>query len=472
MVFSSNIFLFLFFPLVFIGYFLVPKPLKNPFLLAFSLVFYGWGEPRFVFVMVASILLNFAFALLIDKYRKNKAATKALLALTVAVNLGLLSIFKYLNFIIENLNFFGANLPQTNIALPIGISFFTFQAMSYVIDVYRGDVLASRRPQDIGLYVAFFPQLIAGPIVRYQTVEKEIAKRKTSLNDIGEGFRRFVLGLGKKVVLANNMAIVADAAFANVQGLSVVLAWLGVLAYALQIYYDFSGYSDMAIGLGRMFGFHFLENFNYPYIAKTISEFWRRWHMSLGQWFRDYVYFPLGGSRVNGVFRLLFNLFLVWFLTGLWHGASWNFVLWGMLFFVFIALEKLLGFAFKTAPPVLKWLYRILTLLVILLGWVLFRSANIPAALAYAGKMFALGGAPFINNAAVLHLREQGAYIFAALVFCAPVVPALRQFLAKKSQPLYRLGQVLLPFAYFGLFLFSVSLIIMGAHNPFIYFNF
>ena len=472
MVFSSNIFLFLFFPVVFIGYFLMPKPLKNTFLLVMSLFFYGWGEPRFVFVMMVSILLNFTFAWLIEKSRQRPGRAKALLAASVVVNLGLLSVFKYLDFFISNLNALGASLPLPHIALPIGISFFTFQAMSYVIDVYRGTVSASRRPQDIALYISFFPQLIAGPIVRYQTIEKEIHHRKTTLDDVGEGFRRFVLGLGKKVILANNMALVADAAFSNVEGLSVSMAWMGVLAYALQIYYDFSGYSDMAIGLGRLFGFHFLENFNYPYVSKSITEFWRRWHMSLGQWFRDYVYFPLGGSRVKSRVRLVFNLFVVWFLTGLWHGASWNFVLWGLLFFVFIAFEKLTDFPRRIEGTAMAQVYRVVALLVVLAGWVLFRSPGIPAALAYAGKLLGAGGAALVDSQALLNLREHGWYLLAAAVFSVPVVPAVRRLVAQKSRSLLRVGQVLLPVAYFGIFIFAVSYLVMGAHNPFIYFNF
>lgn len=472
MVFSSNIFLFFFFPIVFFGYFIMPKFLKNTFLLIMSLFFYGWGEPKFVFVMVGSILLNYLFAIGIDKARGRGRLPQFLLAADVAVNLGLLSVFKYLDFFIGNLNMLGANLPLAHIALPIGISFFTFQAMSYVIDVYRGTVAANYRPQDIGLYISFFPQLIAGPIVRYKTIEEEIHKRKTTLDDVGEGFRRFVLGLGKKVILANNMALVADAAFANGEGLSVSMAWMGVLAYAFQIYYDFSGYSDMAIGLGRLFGFHFLENFDYPYVSKSISEFWRRWHMSLGQWFRDYVYFPLGGSRVKSWARLVFNLFVVWFLTGLWHGASWNFVLWGLLFFVFIAFEKLTSFPKHIEGTAMAQVYRVITLLVVLVSWVLFRSPDIPTALAYAGKMLGAGGAPFVDGQTLLNLREHGWYLLASAVFSVPVVPAVRRLVAQKSQGLLRLGQALLPVAYFGIFVFAVSYLVMGAHNPFIYFNF
>lgn len=471
MVFSSNIFLFLFFPVVFIGYFILPRVLKNVFLLLASLFFYAWGEPRFVFVMMASILLNFAFALLINRARGG--AAKVFLALAAGVNLGLLAVFKYLDFIIANLGrLLGLALPAAGIALPIGISFFTFQAMSYVIDVYRGTVKASRRPQDVGLYISFFPQLIAGPIVRYRDIEKEIARRSVSADDIGEGMRRFVLGLAKKVILANNLAKVADAAFGAGQGLSAGLAWLGVLAYAFQIYYDFSGYSDMAIGLGRMFGFHFLENFNYPYISKSITEFWRRWHISLGQWFRDYLYFPLGGSRVGSKLRLVANLFVVWLLTGLWHGASWNFVLWGLLFFVFISLEKLTGFPQRRGAALPALLYRLLCLFVILTGWVFFRAQGIAAALAYLGQMFGAGGAALWDNQAAFHLREYAAFFFAAFVFSAPVVPALRGWAAKKSRLLYRAGQVLAPAAYFGIFLLAVSYLVMGAHNPFIYFNF
>ena len=348
MLFSSLEFLIAFLPIVLFGYFVLFRrwrPAQNVFLLLASLVFYAWGEPKFVFVLIGSILLNWLMGLLADKHRGRKALARAWIALDVTGNLGLLFIFKYLMFTLNNVNsLFGTALPVPTIALPIGISFFTFQAMSYVIDVYRGDGQVQKNPLYVGLYIALFPQLIAGPIVRYQTVADEIRNRKETWADFAEGVQRFMVGFLKKVLLANTMAIIADGVFDSKTPVCAAASALGLIAYTLQIYYDFGGYSDMGIGLGRMFGFHFLENFNYPYISTSITEFWRRWHISLGTWFRDYVYIPLGGSRVKKP-RLVFNLFVVWMLTGIWHGANWTFVTWGFLYFVLLTFEKLTGFA-------------------------------------------------------------------------------------------------------------------------------
>lgn len=334
MLFSSNLFLFLFLPCVILGYYLLGKRFRNLFLLMASLVFYAWGTGKFVLVMIGSILFNYLMALIIDALDKPKLRRLCLI-LAVAGNLSVLFVYKYLDFFIANLNLLGFQLPLPSITLPLGISFFTFQAMSYTTDVYRGTAKVQKKPQNIGLYVSFFPQLVAGPIVRYQTIADQIDSRQETFDDFADGVKRFIAGFAKKIILSNNMALVADAVFAVPDSeRSVLYAWMGAFAYAFQILFDFSGYSDMAIGLGKLFGFHFLENFDYPYISSSISEFWRRWHMSLGQWFRDYVYFPLGGSRVKTKGRLVFNLFVVWSLTGIWHGASWNFVVWGLMYFV------------------------------------------------------------------------------------------------------------------------------------------
>ena len=322
MLFSSVEFIFIFLPIVIFVYYVLlrkSRTLQNIFLTFSSLLFYAWGEPKFVIVMIISILINWYLAIRVDKKRENKKSIKLLLCMTIIINLSILFIFKYLMFTLTNINnIFGSNLSVPNITLPIGISFFTFQAISYVIDVYRKNGEVQKNPLNVALYIAFFPQLIAGPIVRYETIAKQIKSRQETFDDFASGVCRFMVGLGKKVLLSNTLAIVADNAFNmnSINELSVLMAWLGAIAYTFQIYYDFSGYSDMAIGLGKMFGFSFLENFNYPYISKSISEFWRRWHISLGSWFRDYVYFPLGGSRVDTKKRLLFNLFVVWFLRG------------------------------------------------------------------------------------------------------------------------------------------------------------
>lgn len=331
MLFSSVVFIYLFLPIVLFGYYIVFKKsrkLQNIFLLISSLFFYAWGEAVFVIVMISSIMINWLLGYLVNKYKSDNKKCRLIIAVTVVLNLSVMFIFKYLMFTVQSINSaFGSSFFVPNIILPIGISFFTFQAMSYVFDVHKGHGEAQRNPINVGLYVAFFPQLIAGPIVRYETIAQQINDRKETLDDFSKGFCRFVVGFSKKVLLANTMALIADTAFDMPSNeLTVAMSWLGAFAYAFQIFFDFSGYSDMAIGLGHMFGFSFLENFNYPYISKSISEFWRRWHISLGTWFRDYVYFPLGGSRTKTKSRLIFNLFVVWFLTGVWHGANWTFI--------------------------------------------------------------------------------------------------------------------------------------------------
>lgn len=343
MLFSSSVFLFLFLPVVLLVYYLPLRRWRqgqNVFLLLASLGFYAWGEPWFVLVMLGSILANYGFGLWVDACKRAGRTCAPPLVTALAVNLGILFVFKYLTFTLGILNRLGAAFVIPGIELPIGISFFTFQALSYVLDVHRDRGEVQRSPLKVGLYISFFPQLIAGPIVKYETVAQQIDHRKEIWADFSAGCSRFIVGLGKKVLLSNQLAVVADRAFGQGDGLSASFAWLGALCYTLQIYYDFSGYSDMAIGLGKMFGFHFLENFNYPYISRSITEFWRRWHISLSTWFRDYVYFPLGGSRVNSKAKHIRNLFVVWLLTGVWHGANWTFLAWGLFYFVLLVLEK------------------------------------------------------------------------------------------------------------------------------------
>ena len=428
----------------------------------------------FVLVMVGSILLNYTIAILIDRLRKKKTLPKVMLSICVACNLGLLFIYKYFDFFVSNINRLGLNLPYANLALPIGISFFTFQAMSYVIDVYRGDVDVQKKLHYIGLYISFFPQLIAGPIVRYKTIEKQIDNRTVSLEQFSAGVQRFIIGFSKKILLANNMALIADKAFALPDAeRSVIYAWIGAIAYSLQILFDFSGYSDMAIGLGKMFGFNFLENFNYPYISKSISEFWRRWHMSLGQWFRDYVYFPLGGSRVSSTARLIFNLFIVWLLTGAWHGASWNFVIWGLIYFVLIAFEKLTGYPNKFQSLVSVTLYRVLTLLCVLGGWVLFRAAGTREAVKYGLSMLGMRGNPIFCDNVILTFREYWVFLLAALLCSTELFKRLRERLDNSIRKnLRRTLNILSVAFYMFCFIWAVSFLILGAHNPFIYFNF
>lgn len=466
MLFTSVEFVFLFLPIVLAGYYLLPFRwnLKNYWLLVSSLGFYAWGEPRFVFVMLASIVINYGFALVIEALREHGRdyTVKVALAVAVACNLAIIGVWKYANFVTsvmrEWMPSWQGMIPQTSFLLPIGISFFTFQALSYVVDVSRG-VKAQRNPLLLALYIALFPQLIAGPIVRYTTVVDQIAGRRTSWDQFSRGVIRFMVGFNKKMLLANTMAEIADHAFGT-ESLSVAFAWLGALAYTLQIYFDFSGYSDMAIGLGRMFGFEFLENFNYPYVSKSATEFWRRWHMSLGTWFRDYVYFPLGGSRVSRP-RLVLNLAVVWFLTGLWHGANWTFILWGVFYGVLIGFEKLSGVADRVdGSVVLGVVWRPITLLAVVIGWVLFRCDALTGAWTYLCAMF--GGARFADENFTFWSRELVVPFVCAVIGCVPWYRRLAHPVAVAAAYPVQIA----------LFAVSVSCLVMNAHNPFIYFNF
>lgn len=472
MLFSSTTFLYLFLPIVLFFNFIVFKKsrlLQNIFLLFASLFFYAWGEPKFVLVMIASIVVNWFFGLIISKKRDNKIISKLIIAIDVAFNLSLLFVFKYLTFAGNIFNdITGMNLSIPSIALPIGISFFTFQAMSYVIDVYRQKGEVQTNILYVGLYISFFPQLIAGPIVRYETIADEIKNRKETVDDFFNGFARFVVGLSKKVLLANSFAILADQTFdsaKNGDSISVMFSWLGAFAYTLQIFFDFSGYSDMAIGLGRMFGFHFLENFDYPYISTSITEFWRRWHISLGTWFRDYLYIPLGGSRC-GKARNIFNLFVVWFLTGLWHGANFTFIAWGLMYFVLLVIEKLTGIHKKNGKVinVFKWIY---TILFVVLGWVLFRANSISDAIVYLKSMFGFNGNVFSDGMFTGWFTQNLILLVIGIVLCTPIFKVL----SEKTKNSNVVGFVKTG-ALIGLFVLSVASLVSSSYNPFIYFNF
>ncbi|MBQ4563938.1 MAG: MBOAT family protein [Lachnospiraceae bacterium] len=472
MLFSSTTFIYLFLPVVLLFYFVLLKrsrKLQNIFLLIVSLFFYAWGEPKFVLIMIASILLNWLLGLLVDRFKENKPLCKGLVGIDVVLNLSLLFVFKYLGFTCRTVNsLFGAGWNVPSIALPIGISFFTFQAMSYVIDVYREKGAVQKNLLCVGLYISFFPQLIAGPIVRYETVADEIVNRKETVDDFFDGFARFIVGLGKKVLLSNSFAFLADQAFSSAAAgaaLSVGYSWLGALAYTLQIFFDFGGYSDMAIGLGRMFGFHFLENFNYPYISTSITEFWRRWHISLGTWFRDYVYIPLGGSRVHKG-RQIFNLFVVWFLTGIWHGANFTFILWGLMYFILLVTEKLTGWHKPkgTVLTVVKWFY---TMLFVVLGWVLFRAETVSDALHYLGGMFGLGGTPLADGIFAAYLKQNLILLIMGVALSTPVIPVLK----KKFGSTF-LWNTLSVIGLVGMFILTVASLVSSSYNPFIYFNF
>lgn len=462
MVFSSLTFLFYFLPAILFIYYILPKKFRygrNFVLLIGSLFFYFVGEPKAIVVMLLSIFINYIGGIAVNSGGEKQR--KISLTIVVILNLTILFYYKYLMFIVGNLSrIFDFSVETKSIYMPIGISFFTFQGMSYVFDVYMKNAEVKKNPLDIALYISLFPQLIAGPIVRYKTVADEIDGRVETLDLFSTGVIRFIVGLSKKVLLANKFGIIADEIF-KLNGnynLSVPLSWFGVLMFALQIYYDFSGYSDMAIGLGKMFGFNFLENFDYPYISKSITEFWRRWHMSLGTWFRDYIYIPLGGNRVS-VPRHILNMFIVWFLTGFWHGASWNYIIWGLYFFVFLVIEKyVFGNKFEKVPKIFRHLY---ALIVILVGWVIFKEENSFLLLKYLKAMFSVGLKPTIGGV-TYYLKEYYIEIFLGIIFSANILKAFEK--GKKTIPAISI--------YFILLILSIVSLFSSSYNPFIYFRF
>ncbi|MBM4149107.1 MAG: MBOAT family protein [Lentisphaerae bacterium] len=477
MVFSSPIFLFLFLPAVLLGVRVLPRRAHNAFLLAMSLLFYAFGETFHAGIMLASILVNYLVALGMERWRGTPTARTALIA-AVIFNLGLLCIFKYANFLVDNVNILvgmagGRPIELRPVHLPIGISFFTFQALSYAVDVYRGRVPASKNVLHVGLYVSLFPQLIAGPIVRYRDIAAEILRRAVSRADFAAGIRRFIAGLGKKVLIANVVAWPADRIFdLPAADLSAASAWLGIVCYAIQIYFDFSGYSDMAIGLGRMLGFHFHENFDYPYISRSLTEFWRRWHISLSTWFRDYLYIPLGGNRISAP-RTCMNLFVVFFLCGLWHGSSWNFVVWGLLHGSLLIVERALP-ALRQGDR-LPTLRRIYALLAVLVAWVFFRATSLDHAGNYLAAMAGLGAVSTPAEYPVMSFitPELGLALVAGVVGATPVLPRLQRLCALRGGAVetvwWPLGGAA---AGAAVLLASVMKLAAGTHNPFIYFRF
>lgn len=481
MLFSSTFFLFIFLPMLLVLYFAVFKTTKarNILLLISSLIFYAWGEPIFVFIMLLCVGANYGFGLWADTYRNDKQKIKWVFASMLIFNLGVLGIFKYAGFVVTTLNStLGLTLNVPHIALPIGISFFTFQGISYVVDVYRGHGKVLKNPLDVGLYISFFPQLIAGPIVRYETVAKEIEVRQENEKDFAEGIARFIIGMAKKVILANQFALIADKAYSlPIENLSVGFAWMGAIAYMLQIFFDFAGYSDMAIGLGKMFGFHFIENFNAPYMARSVSDFWRRWHISLGSWFRDYVYIPLGGSRTTTIKRLR-NIFIVWLLTGIWHGANWTFIVWGLYFGVILALEKFTRLGkFMEKSKVIGHVY---TLSLVLISWVIFRADSLQGAMDYIKAMFGKGSDVIMGNLAELYLNDNMILYIVGVLACLPIGNWMEK-LYEKVMNIFETAishkiQLVLKGIYMVLlsclFLVAISYLVKGTYNPFIYFNF
>ena len=477
MVFSSITFLFGFLPIMLILYFIVPAKgrnshrMRNTLLFVMSLIFYAWGEPIYVILMILSTFADYGFALYADRWNQKgdkRRARRAVYA-TVLFNLGMLGFFKCTDFIIDSINgLFGTQMALLNLPLPIGISFYSFQTMSYTIDVYRGEAKPQKSPLDLGAYVALFPQLIAGPIVRYSTIAEQLQERKESLDRFSDGFCRFLVGLGKKVLIANQVGYVFNQlSLPLLNGsaggtISVVGAWVGTIAYALQIYFDFSGYSDMAIGLGRMFGFEFLENFNYPYLAKSITDFWRRWHISLSSWFRDYVYIPLGGNR-GGKGKQYRNLLIVWMLTGIWHGANWNYVLWGLYYAILLMLEKaFLGKWIQKLPSALQHGY---ALILVLIGWVIFAIEDMAAMGIWLKTLF--GGAVWLDSQAIFYLKN---YLPWLVLGSMAAVPWWKGIQRKMESCLT--GQILQTVVWIGLFVLSLAFLISDTYNPFLYFRF
>ncbi len=460
MVFSSAIFIFGFLPILFLFYFLCPKKLKNYVLLFFSLLFYAFGGLKYLLIMALVVFADYIGSLLISKYKRHK---NCFLILTISINILVLIFYKYTNFFLTNINnLFNIDIPILDIIMPIGISFYTFQAMSYVIDVYKGEVKVQNNYFLLLLYVSLFPQLIAGPIVRYQTIEKEITKRKVSYDDISYGLERFILGLAKKLIIANQMGKLADIAFSG--NFSCTVSWLGAIAYMFQIYFDFSAYSDMAIGLGRIFGFHFLENFNFPYMAKSITDFWRRWHISLSTWFRDYIYIPLGGNR-KGIKRQIINMSVVWLLTGFWHGASWNFIMWGLYYLIFLILEKfVLKNILKKTPDFLKHIY---ALLIILIGWVLFRVENMSQFFDIIKTMFSFDLNSTSLMEARIYLETYYVYFILAILFSTNVYYVICDKFKNK-----KVFEVIKYVFLIVLFVISIMFLAQSSYNPFIYFRF
>ena len=465
MLFSSVTFLYFFLPTVAAAYFVFKnRTWRNSILLLFSLLFYSWGEPKYLLLMLASILISYLCGLGIDTFRSRKKLSRLFMVAAAAALLGSLVVFKYLNFLNDSVAALtGKRFALAQIALPIGISFYTFQILSYIIDLYRGEVEVQKNPLSLALYVSFFPQLIAGPIVRYSTVEEEIRSRTENWDDAVYGLRRFIFGLSKKVLIANSAAAVSEWIYAHPDSAGMTAFWLAAVCYSFQIYFDFSGYSDMAIGLGRIFGFHFLENFNYPYLARSVTDFWRRWHISLSSWFRDYVYIPLGGNRVSRMCWIR-NILIVWGLTGLWHGASWNFVLWGLYYAVLLIAEKLfLSRITNRLPGILQWL---LTMLAVVVGWVIFNITDLERLLCVLGSMFRFSGTDWSALlSADAAISRYFVFLPAAVLFSFPVFQKKER---RKTLP----GALLTDGICLGLLALCIMFIISSSYNPFIYFRF
>lgn len=468
MVFSSLLFMFVFLPLIIFIYYISPRFLRNLILIIASLIFYAWGEPIYIGIMLFTAVFDFTNGLLIEKFREKKSISRMVLIGSLTVNLGILSFFKYYGFFASNINsFFHLNLAFSNLPLPLGISFYSFQSMSYVVDVYLGKVKAQKNVIVYGTFVTMFPQLVAGPIVKYVDISKQIEKRKESLNLFGEGAELFILGLAKKVLLGNNIgALWSTIKALPMTEISTASAWIGIISFTFQIYFDFSGYSDMAMGLGKMFGFHLVQNFNYPYTSKSITEFWRRWHMSLGSWFREYVYIPLGGNR-SGRIKQYRNLFVVWFLTGLWHGANWNFIFWGLYFGAFVTIEKIFLLKWLNNKP--TFISHVYTILVVIVGWVFFEFENMIQGISFLKIMFGIGTYSFVDSRAIYYLYTN-IILFVILAICS--TPILKNVMSSIKEKINLVGVLAVPIAYIIILFFCTAYLVNQSYNPFLYFRF
>lgn len=463
MVFSSITFLFYFLPIVLIIYYLIPNKYKNIVLLISSFIFYFYGEPKNIYIMILSILATYIFGILIDKYKKTKYS-KIFLILSIFINIGLLIYFKYADFIIKNINLWLSNkIDLIHVILPIGISFYTFQLISYIVDVYRGEAKVQKNIIKLATYISLFPQLIAGPIVRYTTIENQLENREYNMKNFSIGVRRFIIGLGKKVMIANVMGNLINIFLVSDEK-SVLFYWLYAIALMIQIYFDFSGYSDMAIGLGKMLGFDFPENFNYPYIATSITDFWRRWHISLSSWFRDYIYIPLGGNRVSKL-KWIRNIIIVWILTGLWHGAEWNFVIWGLYFGVLLIIEKV--FLLKWLQKIPKVISRIYTLFIVMISFIIFNGEGISTILENIGGLFKFVSIPLITNESMYYLKS---YIIVIILGIIGATPICKNILT--NEKLKKIVNILEPIYLLLIFIICTSYIVDGSFNPFLYFRF
>lgn len=466
MVFSSIVFLFTFLPIMLLAYYISPKKIKNFVLLIGSLIFYAWGEPVYIFLMIFTTISNYILARIISIMKKENKR-KMYLIFTIVLDLAILGFFKYWGLIIESINgIFSTSIEYTQLALPIGISFYTFQALSYVIDVYLKKVEVQKNIIDFGAYITMFPQLVAGPIVRYSDIAIQLKSREHTLNAFGIGVEKFIIGLGKKVLLANNIGMLWDTIqVQSLSELSVLTAWLGAIAYTLQIYFDFSGYSDMAIGLGRMFGFKFIKNFDYPYISKSVTEFWRRWHISLSSWFKEYVYIPLGGNRY-GIAKQIRNLLIVWGLTGLWHGASYNFIIWGLYYGVLLIVEKfILGKYIEKLPNIIKNIY---TMIIVIIGWIFFASPDLGWAVDYIKILFGVGKNAFIDSNFIYYIKNYLILLIILIIASRPFVYNIFSKLKKQDNSWAIIAAII----EFAMFVIVIAYLLNASYNPFLYFRF